>query len=51
MSGSLSCCPKTSWGELKNPNYKDKGKRNTFIKIDNKGSHEFSRKTRSIQKR
>ena len=22
----MSCCPKVSWGELKNPNYQEKGK-------------------------
>ena len=21
----MSCCPKTAWGELKNPNYQEKG--------------------------
>ena len=22
----MSCCPKVAWGELKNPNYQEKGK-------------------------
>ena len=26
-----SCCPTTAWGELKNPNYKEKG---TIVKVD-----------------
>ena len=38
----MSCCPKVAWGELKNPNYQEKGKVEKVILLQ-------STKTRNIE--